>query len=253
MPGASVARTRFETNESEPGHSHPPDNSMQSAPACGRRPSVSGVELLVLLGAGLLVAGTVAPALRGALAAALGLQAVGIALLGIGGALVLFGAPELGVAFRSALCPALGVDGLSGLFLATLALVGAPALVYSRGYLAGVASRPSAGRPRRAVPDRPRGRRHGAGPVHVPRLLGADDPGARHGDPRASQRRRGPPCRLRLPGGHPPGRRRRLDLRAGAGSLRCARRLGGARRTGRRAFRPSSSSPRSSGSAPRPA
>jgi hydrogenase-4 component B len=97
------------------------------------------LELLVLLGAGLLAAGTVAPLLRGTVAAAVVLQTVGIALLGIGGALVLFGAPGLGADFRSALHPALGIDGLTGFFLATLALVGGPALVYSRSYLAGVA------------------------------------------------------------------------------------------------------------------
>jgi hydrogenase-4 component B len=100
---------------------------------------VSGLELLVLPGAGLLVAGTVAPFLRRAMAIAVALQVAGIALLGIGGALVLFGAPELGAAFRSGLHPALGIDGLTGFFLATLALIGAPALVYSRSYLAGAA------------------------------------------------------------------------------------------------------------------
>jgi hydrogenase-4 component B len=97
------------------------------------------LELLVLLGAGLLVAGAIAPAFPRALTAAVVLQAAGIALLGIGGALILFGAPAFGVSFRSSLHPALGVDGLSGFFLATLALIGAPALVYSRAYLAGVA------------------------------------------------------------------------------------------------------------------
>jgi hydrogenase-4 component B len=97
------------------------------------------LELLVLLGLGMLVAGVVAPAIRGTLTVAVGLQVVGITLLGLSGALVLFGAPAFGAAFRSSLHPALGVDGLTGFFLATLALIGAPALVYSRGYLAGVA------------------------------------------------------------------------------------------------------------------
>ncbi len=100
-----------------------------------------GAEWLVLLGASLLVAGTAAPLLRRVLATAVVLQAVGLALLGIGGALVLFGAPDLGAGFRSDLHPALGIDGLTGFFLATLALIGVPALVYSRGYLAGVAHR----------------------------------------------------------------------------------------------------------------
>ena len=100
---------------------------------------MSGLEWLVLLGVSLLVAGTAAPLLRRILAAAVVLQAVGLALVGIAGGLVLFGAPEVGAGFRSDLHPALGIDRLSGFFLATLALIGAPALVYSRGYLARVA------------------------------------------------------------------------------------------------------------------
>jgi len=100
---------------------------------------VTSVELLVLLGLALLIAGTLAPVVRGALATAIALQAVSIALLGVGGALVLFGAPAFGAAFRSSLDPGLGIDGLTGFFLATLAIVAAPAAIYARGYLAGVA------------------------------------------------------------------------------------------------------------------
>jgi hydrogenase-4 component B len=100
---------------------------------------VSGLESLVALGLALLVAGTLAPIAPRGLAAAIALQASGIALLGLGGALVLFGAPAVGVAFRNGLDPGLGIDGLSGFFLATLAVVAAPAAIYARGYLAGAA------------------------------------------------------------------------------------------------------------------
>jgi hydrogenase-4 component B len=95
--------------------------------------------LLVSLGLVLLVAGTLAPLAPRALTTATVLQATGIALLGVGGALILFGAPVFGAAFRNGLDPAVGIDGLSGFFLATLALVAAPAAIYARGYLAGVA------------------------------------------------------------------------------------------------------------------
>lgn len=100
---------------------------------------MSGVESLVLLGAALLLAGALTPTVSHALTVAVSLQAVGIALLGIGGAIILFGGPDIGASFRNSLHPALGIDALTGFFLATLALVGAPALAYSRGYLAGVA------------------------------------------------------------------------------------------------------------------
>jgi hydrogenase-4 component B len=95
--------------------------------------------LLVSLGLALLIVGALAPIAPRALTAAIALQAAGIALLGIGGALILFGAPAFGVAFRSSLDPGLGIDGLTGFFLATLAVVAAPAVIYARGYLAGVA------------------------------------------------------------------------------------------------------------------
>jgi hydrogenase-4 component B len=104
---------------------------------------VSGLELLVLGGVVLLLAGAVAPVAPRAITASLILQAVGMALLGIGGALVLFGAPVLGAPFQSDLDPALGIDRLTGFFLATLALIAVPALVYARGYLAGAARGPA--------------------------------------------------------------------------------------------------------------
>ena len=95
--------------------------------------------MLVSLGLALLIAGTLAPLAPRALAAAIAFQAAGIALLGVGGALILFGAPAFGAAFRNSLDPGLGIDGLSGFFLATLAMVAAPAVIYARGYLEGVA------------------------------------------------------------------------------------------------------------------
>ncbi|MGH2976561.1 MAG: proton-conducting transporter membrane subunit, partial [Solirubrobacterales bacterium] len=94
--------------------------------------------MLVSLGLTLLIAGTLAPLGSRALTAAIAFQAVGIALLGVGGALILFGAPAFGAAFRNGLDPALGIDGLTGFFLATLAVVAVPAAIYARGYLAGV-------------------------------------------------------------------------------------------------------------------
>jgi hydrogenase-4 component B len=97
---------------------------------------LSGLEWLVGAGAALLAAGTVAPVLRLAPRAALALQALGIALAGIGGALVLFGAPAVGAGFHDGLSPCLGVDGLSGFFLAIVAVVAVPSLLYARDYLA---------------------------------------------------------------------------------------------------------------------
>jgi hydrogenase-4 component B len=95
------------------------------------------VGALTIAGAGLLGAGTLAPALRLTARTALPLQALGVVLAGLGGALSLFRDDEAGGAFRSAIDPAFGVDPLSGFFLFSLAVVAAPAAVFARGYLAG--------------------------------------------------------------------------------------------------------------------
>ncbi len=89
-------------------------------------------------GALALTAGIVAPLLGLRIGLALWLQALGVVALGIAGAAVLFGAAPLGAGFRDGLEPALGIDGLSGFFLATIALVALAALLYARDYLAAV-------------------------------------------------------------------------------------------------------------------
>ncbi|MDQ1288285.1 MAG: hydrogenase-4 component [Actinomycetota bacterium] len=73
--------------------------------------------------------------------AGLSLQAAGAGAVGVAGFWLLLTATTLGDGFASGfssagvLRPHLGVDGLSALFLGALGLVGAPSLVFARGYL----------------------------------------------------------------------------------------------------------------------
>ena len=92
--------------------------------------------------AAVLVLGLSAVALGGILAAAgttfapgLVLQAVGAAGIALAGFWTLGAGCTLGEGFTSAFEPRFGVDGLSGLFLGTLGLIAAPALVFSLRYL----------------------------------------------------------------------------------------------------------------------
>ena len=95
------------------------------------------LETFALIGAAVLGAGTLVPLHRRGLRPGLALQAAGIALIGLAGAVALFDSAEAGGAFRSSIDPALGIDGLTGFFLMTLGLVAAPAMVFADGYLAG--------------------------------------------------------------------------------------------------------------------
>lgn len=97
---------------------------------------MSGLDWLLGAGVALLAVGSVAPAIRRTAGAALALQALGMALIGIAGALVLFGAPAVGSGFEDGLSPRFGIDGLTGFFLATIAVVAVPSLLFARGYLA---------------------------------------------------------------------------------------------------------------------
>ena len=96
---------------------------------------MTAAGLIALIGVGVLVSGAVVCALRGGLGAGLVAQAVGVALLGVAGAVPLLGGPDLGAGFRSTIAPALGIDGLSGFFLVVLAITAVPTLVFAYPYL----------------------------------------------------------------------------------------------------------------------
>ncbi len=101
---------------------------------------MSWAAAIALSGAGLVAVGALVCALPGCLRAGLIGQTVGTALLGVGGAAVLFGGDPVGAAFRSDVAPALGIDRLSGFFLLVLAMAAVPALVFARAYLSSEAS-----------------------------------------------------------------------------------------------------------------
>ncbi|HVV59546.1 MAG TPA: proton-conducting transporter membrane subunit [Gaiellaceae bacterium] len=100
---------------------------------------MTALEAVAAVGAGALAAGSVCVAWRPLLPLALPTQALGIVLIAVSGVAVLGGAEPLGRGFTDRATPAFGVDGLSGFFLAALALVAVPSLLYARGYLAGSA------------------------------------------------------------------------------------------------------------------
>ena len=86
-----------------------------------------------LLAGAALLGGASACALRAAwLPRAIVAQAAGAALLAVAGAIALIDGEALGSPFTGGLEPRVGVDGLSGVFLATLGLVAAPSLLHGR-------------------------------------------------------------------------------------------------------------------------
>jgi hydrogenase-4 component B len=100
------------------------------------------LETAAVLGAALLVVGTAISPARPIASVAIALQAAGIGLAGAAGAAVFLGAAPLGAEFRDGLEPAFGIDGLSGFFLATIALVALASLAYGREYLRGTRGEP---------------------------------------------------------------------------------------------------------------
>jgi len=92
---------------------------------------------VLIVGAAVATAGIAVSVVPRGLRAGLALQAFGVALTGVAGAMVVIGAAGVGSQFSNGLGPTVGVDPLSGFFLAAIALVSTPALVYARGYLLG--------------------------------------------------------------------------------------------------------------------
>ncbi len=88
------------------------------------------------------IGGLIAVAVGGVLSAVarrlglgLWLQAFGMLAIGAAGLWALYADGTWGASFSSDLTPRVGIDGLSGFFLATLALVACPALVYASSYV----------------------------------------------------------------------------------------------------------------------
>ena len=121
-----------------------------------------------------LVAGLGAIALGGALVAAratfvvgLVVQATGTVAVASAGFWVLAAGDVFRAPFTSAFGPSVSVDGLSGLFLGTLRLVAAPALVFSSRYV-GRLRRAARRRAHRGVPARACRCSLRTRPAHVP-------------------------------------------------------------------------------------
>jgi hydrogenase-4 component B len=98
---------------------------------------VSVVSAALIGGTALLGVGAAMPIISRRISFALALQAIGVAGVGGAGVALVLTRKPVGSGFTGALTPALGVDGLSGFFLATLAIVAVPSLVFAIGYLAG--------------------------------------------------------------------------------------------------------------------
>jgi hydrogenase-4 component B len=98
---------------------------------------VTAAAWVLVVGMAVAAVGVALPALPRGVRAGLALQAFGVALTGIAGGLVLIDGAGVGSRFGNGLGPTVGVDALSGFFLAAVALVSTPALLYARGYLPG--------------------------------------------------------------------------------------------------------------------
>jgi hydrogenase-4 component B len=93
---------------------------------------VSGA--LLLAGVLLLVTGTALPIVA-PMRVALAVQAGGVTVVGLAGALALCSADRVGGPFSAGLVPAFGADRLSGAYLLMLGLVSGPVLAFAAGYL----------------------------------------------------------------------------------------------------------------------
>jgi hypothetical protein len=101
---------------------------------------VTTLAAVTIAGAALLACRGALAAVTGRLRAGMAVQATALGILGVAGVAVLTGGEVVGASFRSSVTPALGLDPLSGFFLATLALTGVPTLVFARDYLSDSAS-----------------------------------------------------------------------------------------------------------------
>src|SRR5207302_985063 len=95
------------------------------------------VSATLVIGAALLGTGAAAALATRRVGIALAVQAAGTAIVGAAGIALVVTREPVGAHFTERLTPALGADGLSGFFLAALATIAVPSLVFAAGYLAG--------------------------------------------------------------------------------------------------------------------
>jgi hydrogenase-4 component B len=98
---------------------------------------VSVVSVALIGGVTLLGAGAALPMVSRRVALALAVQVVGVACVGVAGIVLVVSRKSVGSGFTNTLTPTVGADGLSGFFLATVAIVAAASLAFAIGYLAG--------------------------------------------------------------------------------------------------------------------
>ena len=96
---------------------------------------MDAAESLALAGALVVALSGLATVLPRATRASLVAQAVGVAVLGVAGAIAMGG--EEDARFVGGIDPTLALDPLTGFFLVLLAVVTVPALIYARDYLVG--------------------------------------------------------------------------------------------------------------------
>ncbi len=104
------------------------------------------MTVLLLVGAATLAVGGLLAAVPGSrrtpgggrISGTILLQALGMTLMGVTGAAALLRDRRIGMSFHSSVSPALGLDPLSGFFLALLALTAVPTLIFADAYLSGV-------------------------------------------------------------------------------------------------------------------
>ncbi|HEV7132104.1 MAG TPA: proton-conducting transporter membrane subunit [Gaiellaceae bacterium] len=90
---------------------------------------------LLLVAFAVVAVGAVGAGVRAAFRLGLRTQAVGVLLIGVAGTWMFAAQTSSGSAFSSTLDVRFGVDGLTAFFLATLGIVGAPALLFATRYL----------------------------------------------------------------------------------------------------------------------
>ncbi len=90
---------------------------------------------VAVFGVAILAVGVLLAVVRRSVPVALGVQAAGVGIVGVAGAVAFFSGSQVGSGFRAGIHPGIGLDPLSGFFLVVIALTAVPVLAYSVDYV----------------------------------------------------------------------------------------------------------------------